>query len=69
MSDASLEATAYEPIPLPDRRHFSDAEMAEQARSFLDVMKKRHTVRDFSDQPVPRRSAQSAVSPRRPSNR
>ncbi len=54
MSDSGLAAPAYEAIPLPDRREFSDAEMAERARNFLAEMKTRHTVRDFSDQPVPR---------------
>jgi len=54
MSDSGLAAPVYDPIPLPDRREFSDAEMAERARDFLAEMKTRHTVRDFTDQPVPR---------------
>ncbi|WP_193367376.1 nitroreductase family protein [Pelagibius marinus] len=54
MSDSGLAAPVYDPIPLPDRREFSDAEMAERARSFLAEMKTRHTLRDFTDQPVPR---------------
>lgn len=54
MSDSGLDAPAYEAIPLPDRRHFDDAEIARRARDFLAEMKTRHTVRDFADTPVPR---------------
>jgi nitroreductase len=54
MSQTRLAEAAYEPIPLPDRRAFSDAEMAERARDFLAEMKTRHTVRDFTERPVPR---------------
>ncbi len=53
MNEASL-APDYEAIPLPDRRDFSDAEMAERARHFFEEMKTRHSVRDFSPAPVPR---------------
>ncbi|NIA71608.1 nitroreductase family protein [Pelagibius litoralis] len=54
MSDASLAAPAYEAIPLPDPRSFSDAEMAERAAEFLEEMKTRHSIRDFAPTPVPR---------------
>jgi len=53
MNDASL-AAEYEAIPLPDRRHFSDAEMRARAQDFLDEMRMRHTVRHFAATPVPR---------------
>lgn len=53
-SDSHLDAPVYEPIPLPDRRHFDDTEMARRARNFLAEMKTRHTVRDFAPTPVPR---------------
>jgi len=43
---------SYEPQPLPDRRELSDAEMAQAAQDFFDLMKTRHTVRDYSDRPV-----------------
>ncbi len=54
MSDAKLAVPAYEAIPLPDRRDFSDQEMAERAEKFLAEMKARHSIRDFAPTPVPR---------------
>ncbi len=45
-------ALRYEPLPLPDRMHFSDEEMQAAADAFYDRMRRRHTVRDFSDRPV-----------------
>lgn len=54
MSEAKLATAPYEAIPLPDRRDFSDAEMAKRAKAFLAEMKTRHSVRDFTDRPVPR---------------
>lgn len=43
---------AYEPLPLPAREEQSDAQMLEAARAFHELMKTRHTIRDFSDRPV-----------------
>ncbi|UWQ77894.1 nitroreductase family protein [Leisingera sp. S132] len=48
------DALSYDPLPLPDRAGFSDAEMQEKAGAFLAHMQRRHTVRDFTEQPVPR---------------
>ncbi|MBO6891932.1 MAG: nitroreductase family protein [Roseibium sp.] len=42
----------YKPLPLPDRRDISDSEMQARAEAFLDDVRTRHTVRDFSDRPV-----------------
>ncbi len=44
----------YEPLPLPDRDTPSDAQMLERADAVLARMRRRHTVREFSDRPVPR---------------
>lgn len=44
----------YEPLPLPDRRTLTDAQAREAVTEFLALMRQRHTVRDFSDRPVPR---------------
>jgi iodotyrosine deiodinase len=41
-------------IPLPDRIKFSDRESAARAAQFYAEIRTRHTVRSFSDQPVPR---------------
>jgi len=45
---------SYEPVPLPDRREISDAEMAAAAQAFFDLMQARHTVREFDPRPVDR---------------
>jgi len=44
----------YTTLPLPDRASFSDDEMIARAQGFYETMRRRHTVREFSDQPVPR---------------
>lgn len=48
------EHIEYQPLPLPDRIEMDDPQMLEAARAFYEHMKRRHTVRDFSDRPVPR---------------
>lgn len=50
----SRDHITYEPLDLPDRLDLSDAQMQEEALAFYDRMKRRHTVRDFSDRPVDR---------------
>lgn len=42
------------PIPLTDFVARSEDEMRGRAAEFLDLMKRRHTIREFSDRPVPR---------------
>ena len=44
----------YVPVSLPDRMNFSDSEMVSRAHEFYDEIRRRHTVRDFTDEPVPR---------------
>jgi len=44
----------YLPVPLPDRMSFSDTEMKARAVEFYEEIRRRHTVRDFIDRPVPR---------------
>ena len=43
----------YEPLPLPDRQDLTDEAMRAAAELFYDRMRRRHTVRQFSDRPVP----------------
>ncbi len=45
---------AYAPIPLPDISQLSDQDMRDAAARYLDIMSRRHTVRDFDTKPVPR---------------
>lgn len=44
---------SYQPLALPDRVQVEDAQSLAQAEAFLDYMKKRHSVRHFSDRAVP----------------
>ncbi|RYG92340.1 nitroreductase family protein [Loktanella sp. IMCC34160] len=55
------EKINYAPIPLPDRANLTDDEMIAAARAFYDQMKKRHSVRDFCDRPVPRQVIEDCV--------
>lgn len=48
-------------IPLPDYRQFPPEEMKKRAADFYEEIKKRRTVRDFSDQPVPVEVIQDAI--------
>lgn len=43
----------YEALALPDRVQLSDADALAAAESFRNYMKKRHSVRQYSSQPVP----------------
>ncbi|MBU2937289.1 MULTISPECIES: nitroreductase family protein [Pacificibacter] len=51
----------YEALELPDRMDLSDAEMLENANAFYDKMKRRHTVRDFSDRSVSREVIEQCI--------
>lgn len=43
---------SYQPVPLPDRVQLSAGAALEAAEAFRDYMKKRHSVRQYSDHPV-----------------
>ncbi len=45
---------AFEPIDLPDYKEKPLKDMREAAQAFYADIKQRHTVREFSDRPVPR---------------
>ncbi len=44
----------YVPIPLPDRADMNNDEMRKAASAFYNKIRKRHSVRDFTDRAVPR---------------
>lgn len=46
--------SSYESVPLPDFEELPLEEMRRNAGQFYELIRKRHTVRDFSDRPVPR---------------
>ncbi len=45
---------SYEALALPDRADLSDTQALEAATSAYDEIRSRHSIRDFTDQPVPR---------------
>jgi len=44
----------FNPVPLPDYQEYPVDHMRQRAQDFYDSVRKRHTVRDFSNRPVPR---------------
>ncbi|MCR9126725.1 MAG: nitroreductase family protein [Rhodobacteraceae bacterium] len=48
------QTLSYAALPLPDRSDMSDDQMRAAADAFYDTMRKRHSVRDYTDRPVPR---------------
>ena len=51
----------YEPIPLPDREELPDDVARERIEAYYQFIKRRHSVRDFTDQPVPREIIETAI--------
>ena len=51
----------YAPIPLPDREDLPDDVSKQRVDAYYQSIKRRHTVRDFTDQPVPREIIETAV--------
>jgi len=51
----------YLPIELPHRMHFTDEEMQRRAEDFYSEIRRRHTVREFSNKPVPRGVIESCL--------
>lgn len=49
------EHIKYDPIDLPERQDLTDTQSLDEAKAFYDLMKRRHTVRDFSERPVDRK--------------
>ncbi|KJZ20935.1 nitroreductase family protein [Loktanella sp. S4079] len=48
------EKMTYTAVPLPDRPNITDTEAKAKATAFREFMATRHSIRDFSDRPVPR---------------
>ncbi|WP_209426485.1 nitroreductase family protein [Pararhodobacter sp. SW119] len=55
-------ASDYQPLPLPDRVQRLPDEALGAARDFLGYMRRRHSVRDFSADPVPRAVIEACVA-------
>ena len=54
--------TEFKPIPLPDYVELPIEEMRQRAELFYDMIRKRHTVRDFSSRRVPRAIIEQCIS-------
>ncbi|MGZ9809021.1 nitroreductase family protein [Pseudoroseicyclus sp. H15] len=52
----------YAPLPLPDRVQMEPDDALAKVQAFRDYMAKRHSVRDFSDRPVPREIIEAIVA-------
>ena len=51
----------YQPIPLPDRQDLPDAVARERVEEYYQFIRQRHSVRDFTDRPVPRDIIETAI--------
>lgn len=58
----SKQAQGFTPLPMPDRRDMTDAEVAKGAASFLQAMRSRHTIRDFTDRPIAQSVIEDAIT-------
>ncbi|SDE18628.1 nitroreductase family protein [Ruegeria marina] len=55
------DTLSYTALPLPDRAEMTDAEMLAAAEAFHETMRRRHTVRDYSERPVPRAVIEACI--------
>lgn len=58
----SKDNLPHEPMPLPHRFDWSDEEMLARVTAFFELMKQRHSVRQFSTRPVERAVIEAAVA-------
>jgi nitroreductase len=57
----TTQAPTYKALPLPDRRDLSAADMLAEARKFADLMRRRHSVRDYLDTSVDRAVIETCI--------
>ena len=51
----------YQPSPLPDFTEYPEEEMLSRAEHYYREIKRRHSVRNFSDRPVPREIIEACI--------
>ena len=51
----------HQSVPLSDFIEFNQEEMLSRAQEFLDTSKRRHSVRSFSDRPVPQEIIETCI--------
>ena len=52
----------YEPIKLPDRVQLPEDEAIQKSKIFFEYMCKRHSVRDFSGNPIPKKIIENIIA-------
>lgn len=55
------QAPVYKALALPDRRDMTDEDMQRAGVAFYDLMKTRHSIRDYSERPVPKAVIEACV--------
>ncbi|MBT5002650.1 MAG: nitroreductase family protein [Tateyamaria sp.] len=58
----SKEKLEYSQLPLPDRQSLDDSEMLLRAQKYFKTMSTRHTVRDYTTQPVAHKVIEACVA-------
>lgn len=53
---------SYEPLALPDRVQLTPDQATKASKDFLAYMKKRHSVRDYANTPVPREVIENIIA-------
>ncbi|TDG14263.1 nitroreductase family protein [Seongchinamella unica] len=51
----------YQPVPLPDRNNYSEAQIQQRADDYYRLIRRRHSVRHFSDKPVARSVIETCI--------
>jgi nitroreductase len=51
----------YQALALPDRADYDDAEMGQRSADFYAHLKTRHSIRDYSPKPVPRKVIEDCI--------
>ena len=51
----------YKELPMPYKWDMTDGEMVEQSEKFLELMTKRHTVREYSTRSVPKKVIENCI--------
>lgn len=62
MTSASESPPIYKAVPLPQQKDLSDSEARARANAHFEDMKTRHTIREFSDRPVPRDIIETCIA-------
>lgn len=57
----SRDAMTYEALPLPARPQMTDAQAIAAAQAAYEEVRTRHSIRDFSDRPVPRAVIEACI--------